>query len=89
MVELSFDTAQFGQMLLDHQRHLREGIGVPHAKLERLIAASVDAGPVLVSCDIGNSGKVVTPCVVSGLMGSGCEVVDSGIYPTAASQLAV
>ncbi len=46
LAEPSFDPAQFGQMLLDHQRHLREGIGVSHPKLERLIADSIGAGAV-------------------------------------------
>ena len=44
LVRPSCDPAQFGQMLLDHQCQLREGIGVSHPKLDRLIAAGVAAG---------------------------------------------
>jgi len=43
---LSFDPSQFGQMLLDHQCQLREGLGVSHPKLDRLIAAGIAAGAV-------------------------------------------
>ncbi len=35
---------RLGQMLLEHQRHLREGIGVSHPKLDALIEAAVEAG---------------------------------------------
>jgi len=52
-------------------------------------ATYVGRGTVLVSRDTRNSGKMVGPCVVSGLMGGGCQVVDLGICPTAALQLAV
>jgi len=41
---MSFDRQELGEMLLDHQRHLREGIGVSHSQLDRLIGASVAAG---------------------------------------------
>lgn len=35
---------QLGKMLLEHQRQLREGIGVSHPKLDELIEAAMDAG---------------------------------------------
>jgi len=49
------------------------------------------AGPgrVLVSRDTRPSGRMVQHCVLSGLVATGCEVVDLGICPTAALQLAV
>lgn len=49
------------------------------------------AGPgrVLVSRDTRSSGRMVAPCVFSGLTATGCEVVDLGVCPTAALQLAV
>ncbi len=49
----------------------------------------VQSGSVLVSRDTRNSGKMVAPTVIAGLMGTGCEVTDLGICPTAALQLAV
>ncbi len=49
----------------------------------------VESGPVLISRDTRNSGNMVTPTVIAGLMGCGCEVTDLGICPTAALQLAV
>ena len=52
-------------------------------------ATYVGAGPVLVSRATRHSGKMVMACVVSGLMGSGCQVVDIGICPTPALQLAI
>ncbi len=52
-------------------------------------ATYVAGGTVLVSRDTRNSGKMVGPCVIAGLMGGGCQVVDLGICPTAALQLAV
>ncbi len=47
------------------------------------------AGRVLVSRDTRPSGVMVAPCVCSGLTAAGCEVVDLGVCPTAALQLAV
>ncbi|MCD6352055.1 MAG: phosphoglucosamine mutase [Armatimonadetes bacterium] len=49
------------------------------------------AGPgrVLVSRDTRRSGPMVLNCVQAGLLGTGCEVVDLGVCPTAALQLAV
>ena len=49
----------------------------------------MESGPVLVSRDTRNSGKMVGPAVIAGLMGTGCEVTDLGICPTPALQLAV
>ena len=46
LTQPSFDPVQFGQMLLEHQRQLREGIGVSHPKLDRLINESLAAGAV-------------------------------------------
>lgn len=47
------------------------------------------AGRVLVSRDTRRSGAMVVNCVEAGLLGTGCEVVDLGVCPTAALQLAV
>ena len=41
------------------------------------------------SRDTRKSGEMVAGCVLTGLIGTGCEVVDLGICPTAALQLAV
>lgn len=49
----------------------------------------VGPGRVLVSRDTRPSGPMVAPCVFSGLTATGCEVVDLGVCPTAALQLAV
>lgn len=49
----------------------------------------VGPGRVLVSRDSRRSGPMVTQCVIAGLLGTGCEVVDLGVCPTAALQLAV
>ncbi len=49
----------------------------------------VGPGTVLVSRDTRRSGEMVSQCVVAGLLGTGCEVVDLGVCPTAALQLAV
>ncbi len=46
-------------------------------------------GRVLLSRDTRRSGPMVVNCVMAGLLGTGCEVVDLGICPTAALQLAV
>ena len=49
------------------------------------------AGPgrVLVSRDTRVSGRLVAPCVCSGLTATGCEVARRGVVPTPALQLAV
>lgn len=52
-------------------------------------ATYLGPGRVLVSRDSRRSGPMVTQCVIAGLLGAGCEVVDLGICPTAALQLAV
>jgi len=49
----------------------------------------IGPGRVLVSRDTRPSGVMVAPCVFSGLTASGCEVVDLGVCPTAALQVAV
>lgn len=49
----------------------------------------VESGPVLISRDTRNSGKMVMPTVIAGLMGCGCQVTDLDICPTPALQLAV
>lgn len=49
----------------------------------------VGPGRVLVSRDTRASGRMVQPCVLAGLIATGCEVVDLGVCPTAALQLAV
>ncbi len=38
------DQRKLGRMLLEHQKQLREGIGVSHPKLDLLIEAAMDAG---------------------------------------------
>lgn len=48
----------------------------------------VGPGRVLVSRDTRPSGPMVAPCVFAGLVATGCEVIDLGIVPTAALQLA-
>lgn len=49
----------------------------------------VGPGRVLVSRDTRPSSVMVAPCVFAGLTAAGCEVVDLGVCPTAALQLAV
>ena len=49
----------------------------------------VSGGKVLISRDTRPSGEMVRRCVLAGLQAAGCEVVDLGICPTAALQLAV
>lgn len=49
----------------------------------------VGPGRVLVSRDTRASGRMVEPCVLSGLTATGCEVVRLGVCTTAALQLAV
>jgi len=49
----------------------------------------IGPGRVLVSRDTRPSGPMVAPCVFAGLTATGCEVVNLGVVPTAALQLAV
>jgi phosphomannomutase len=49
----------------------------------------LDGGRVLLSRDTRRSGPMVAASVRAGLMSAGCPVVDLGICPTAALQLAV
>ena len=49
----------------------------------------LDGGRVLVGRDTRPSGPMVRAAVVSGLLASGCEVVDLGICPTPTLQIAV
>ncbi len=46
-------------------------------------------GTILVSRDPRSSGEMVASAVFSGLLATGCEVVDLGVCPTPALQLAV
>jgi phosphomannomutase len=49
----------------------------------------MDSGRVLVCRDARASGPMVAAAVVSGLLASGCEVLDLGVCPTPSLQLAV
>ncbi|NPV46972.1 MAG: phosphoglucosamine mutase [Armatimonadetes bacterium] len=49
----------------------------------------VEGGRVLISRDTRPSGQMVHHCVLAGLLAAGCEVVDLGVCPTPALQLAV
>lgn len=49
----------------------------------------VSGGRVLISRDTRPSGQMARHCVLAGLQAAGCEVVDLGVCPTAALQLAV
>ena len=52
-------------------------------------ATYFDGGKMLVGRDTRSSGLMVRSAVISGLMASGCEVIDLGICPTPTLQLAV
>lgn len=58
-------------------------------RYSQALGTYVEGGKVLVSRDTRKSGEMVASCVLAGLIGTGCEVVDLGICPTAALQLAV
>ncbi|HUS79619.1 MAG TPA: phosphoglucosamine mutase, partial [Armatimonadota bacterium] len=49
----------------------------------------IGPGRVLVSRDTRPSGPMVAPCVFAGVVATGCEVINLGVVPTAALQLAV
>src|ERR1044071_6134210 len=49
----------------------------------------LDGARVLVCRDTRPSGPMIRSAVLSGLLAAGCEVVDLGICPTPAMQLAV
>lgn len=49
----------------------------------------LDAGRILVCRDTRNSGEMLRAAVASGLLATGCEVIDLGICPTPSLQLAV
>ena len=49
----------------------------------------LDSGRILVCRDTRSSGPMVHAAVVSGLLSTGCEVIDLGIAPTPTLQLAV
>ena len=49
----------------------------------------IDGGPVYVSRDTRKSGEMIAASLCSGLIATGCRVVDLGVIPTAALQLAV
>jgi len=42
--EADFDQRRLGEMLLEHQRQMREGVEVSHPRLDELIEAAVAAG---------------------------------------------
>ena len=50
----TFDQQQLGRLLLEHQCQLRDGIGVSHPQLDRLIEASMAAGAM--GCKLNGSG---------------------------------
>lgn len=52
-------------------------------------ATYLDSGRILICRDTRSSGPMVRAAVVSGLLASGCEVIDLGICPTPTMQLAV
>lgn len=49
----------------------------------------LDSGRILVCRDTRTSGPMVRAAVLSGLLASGCEVIDLGVCPTPSLQLAV
>src|ERR1035437_5053214 len=49
----------------------------------------VGGDPVYVSRDTRKSGEMIAASLFSGLIATGCRVVDLGVIPTAALQLAV
>src|SRR5687768_6333589 len=49
----------------------------------------LDSGRILVCRDTRPSGPMVRAAVVSGLLATGCEVIDLGVCPTPSLQLAV
>ncbi|MFQ6096394.1 MAG: phosphoglucosamine mutase [Armatimonadota bacterium] len=53
------------------------------------VGTFADGGEVLVSRDTRPSAPMVSACTFAGLLASGCRVVDLGICPTPAMQLAV
>ncbi len=58
-------------------------------RYSQALGTYLEGGKVLLSRDTRRSGDMVTSCVLTGLIGTGCEVIDLGICPTAALQLAV
>src|SRR5262245_36358715 len=49
----------------------------------------LDSGRILVCRDTRPSGPMVRSAVLAGLLAAGCEVLDVGVCPTPAMQLAV
>src|SRR5688572_11611651 len=49
----------------------------------------LDGGRILICRDTRASGPMVRAAVISGLLASGCEVIDLGISPTPSLQLAI
>lgn len=49
----------------------------------------VEGGPIFISRDTRPSGEMIRSAVIAGLLATGCEVVDLGICPTPAMELAV
>src|SRR3982750_1666441 len=62
------------------------GLGVGFAQA---FGTYLDSGRILVCRDARTSGPMVRSAVLSGLLASGCEVVDLGVCPTPSLQLAV
>jgi phosphomannomutase len=53
------------------------------------IGTYLDSGRILVCRDTRSSGPMVHAAVLSGLLATGCEVIDLGVCPTPSLQLAV
>ncbi|HEX2270945.1 MAG TPA: hypothetical protein VHH35_15480, partial [Pyrinomonadaceae bacterium] len=49
----------------------------------------LDGGRILICRDTRPSGPMIRSAVISGLLASGCEVIDLGISPTPSMQIAV
>ena len=55
----------------------------------RAFAAFLKGGKVAIGRDTRKSGPMISSAVISGLLSSGCDVVDIGICPTPTVELAV
>lgn len=58
-------------------------------RYSQALATYLEGGKILMSRDTRCSGEMVANCALSGLIAAGCQVVDLGICPTPALQLAV
>ena len=52
-------------------------------------ATFLNSGRILICRDLRPSGPMVASAVASGLLASGCEVIDFGVCPTPSLQLAI